>query len=124
MSIHTSVQELYGVDAEMASLRKRLRELRTIKNKLESEIKDYILKHNTEVITFRGNSIILRDQKNVHKRSKDDRIRDIQALLSKHGVRDVSAAANEIVSVQNGRPTITQKVKIVSPKKGDPGDHR
>lgn len=117
MSIHHTVEELYGINSEILSLAKRMKELRAIKVKLEKEITEYIVKHNTESLTFKGTSIVLRDHKNVPRKSKNERVQQLQTLLSKYGVRDPARAAGEIIVAQKGDPTITKKVKIVSTSK-------
>lgn len=114
MSINHTVEELYGINSEIQSLAKRMKELRTMKTKLEVEITEYIVKHNTESLTFKGTSIVLRDHKKVPRKSKNERVQQLQTLLTQYGVRDPARAAGEILSAQKGDPTITKKVKIVS----------
>ena len=110
MSATSLISEIKALTEEIKRRSLALRQLRSRKKLLESQLIDYLDKNNQRGVTYRGQLAVVKENKTraIKRLKKGEKAMLAAELLQRYGIQDSGQLATDLVNLMSGpRKTVT-----------------
>ena len=111
-TITGSVKELENINIELASLGKKMRDLRHRKEKLEAEIADYLEEKEQPGLKYKNIAIVTEEKERRLRKKKHEKLNDGVSYLRDNGISNPEKVLETLLDKMRGDIEMKKVLKI------------